>query len=302
MAGLKPESWVNGVRVLRPLLNLSKNEIYAFLKEIDVRPFEDASNQDERFMRARMRQTIIPWLNRTFGKNVQPSLVNLSQEMMEVKEFFDQRSKALLWQSVEGPFGVFLDLKNLLPSTLLEIKYLLKSFCELHEISLSRVQYQLCAESLQKNAANQCYTAHGKKKLYVDRQRLFILNASKLNSWCIERKDQIAGANFSCSPFIELWQGTCRAWLPEGTYKLCSWQEDFSNKKKIDKWWTNHGVPAFLRSFFPVICQGSVIVHEFLSGRCLSPLLSEQKSIEITMRYVCVDVECFPVLQLTKRM
>lgn len=286
LTGLQSETSINGIRVWRPLLNLSKKEIYTFLDAINVCPFEDASNQDERFMRARMRKSMIPWLNKTFGKNVQSALINLSEEMQEVKEFFEHRSDALLTNTVHGPFGAFLDLQNLLPGTLLEIKHLLRSFCESHAICLSRIQYQLCAESLQKNAANQRYE-NGKKILFIDRKRLFLLTATefKKENWNIELKDQIIRPDLCSGTFQEAWKGTFSVWLPEGMYQINHWQTNFSNRKKLDKWWTNHGVPAFLRSIFPVITQGTQIVHEFLSGRSFFSSVPRQKGVEVTLRY-----------------
>jgi tRNA(Ile)-lysidine synthase len=284
--GLKSETWINGLRILRPLLNRSKKDIYAFLNQIDVIPFEDATNQDERFLRARMRQTLFPWLNQTFGKNTQASLINLSQEMEEIRDFFDAGSKKLLSRVVEGPFGVFLDLKNYLPSTLLEIKYFLRSFSELHSLQLSRAQYQSCAQSLMSNAANQCYQ-NGKKRLFVDRQRLYLVDAHEFSdrSWSMECSPEVAESNYCSSSFIEVWQGNCKIWLPEGQYCLANWKDNLANKKKIDKWWTNHRVPAFLRAFFPLVCQGSVIMHEFLSGCRFYSIDSEQKKVRVCLSF-----------------
>ncbi|MFI5343670.1 MAG: hypothetical protein ACHQUC_05555 [Chlamydiales bacterium] len=57
-----------------------------------------------------------------------------------------------------------------------------------------------------------------------------------------------------------------------------------ANRQSIDKWWTNHRIPAFLRSIFPVIFQGPKIVHEFLTGRCRSAF-QDQEGIEISLHY-----------------
>lgn len=295
LAGLKPEVRIDGLRILRPLLHLPKKEIYAFLTDLGVAPFEDPTNQDERFMRARMRCKLIPWLNVNFGKNIENSLVNLANEMEEIKEFFDVRIQKLFLGMIDSPLGVFLELKNNLPSSLLEIKYLVKKFCEMHNLFLSRSQHQTCAESLLENSANQMFE-NGKKRLFIDRQRLFIFKAPEfsgrhnleegkfaLGFWSLEV--QKVGVGCDCTPnlLVELWKGTYQVWLPDGKYQLAGWNNYFSNKKAVDKWWTKHGVPAFLRSIFPVICQEDEIVYEFLSGFSKLPFINEQKGFKVTI-------------------
>ncbi|MFI5343669.1 MAG: tRNA lysidine(34) synthetase TilS, partial [Chlamydiales bacterium] len=167
LPGLSADTWVEGVRVLRPFLPFSKKELSSFLEKRGAIPFEDASNQDERFLRARMRQTMLPWLNENFGKNVQPALVRLGQEMVEMREFFEERLRVLLDHSIEGPFGICLDLQGKIPSSLIEIKFLVRLFCEHYQMNLSYSQYQTCAEVLRLGRANQCFE-NGGKTLWVD--------------------------------------------------------------------------------------------------------------------------------------
>ncbi len=40
--GLKSENWLAGLRVLRPLLGVTKSDIYQFLKNYPQQGFEDA--------------------------------------------------------------------------------------------------------------------------------------------------------------------------------------------------------------------------------------------------------------------
>ncbi len=61
---------VTGVRVVRPLLEATRSEIVQYLREHDIPWREDASNQDRRFVRNRVRHEVLPLL-----KELNPRIV-----------------------------------------------------------------------------------------------------------------------------------------------------------------------------------------------------------------------------------
>ena len=61
---------VPGVRVVRPLLGVSRSEIMRYLKEHDIPWREDPSNQDLTFVRNRIRHEVLPYL-----KKINPQIV-----------------------------------------------------------------------------------------------------------------------------------------------------------------------------------------------------------------------------------
>lgn len=58
LAGIWPERDWNGVRVVRPLLNLRRQDLRNFLKSRNQDWINDPSNEDERFERVRVRQKL----------------------------------------------------------------------------------------------------------------------------------------------------------------------------------------------------------------------------------------------------
>lgn len=61
------------VRIMRPLLNVTKNEIYAYAQENHVPFIEDQSNYQDYYLRNRIRHTILPLLeeeNPQFMRNI----------------------------------------------------------------------------------------------------------------------------------------------------------------------------------------------------------------------------------------
>jgi tRNA(Ile)-lysidine synthase len=67
LSGIPP---VRGQRIVRPLIDLRRAEIIAFLREHRISFVQDASNTDLRFDRNKVRQTLIPFLQRHFNPNV----------------------------------------------------------------------------------------------------------------------------------------------------------------------------------------------------------------------------------------
>lgn len=75
--------------ILRPLLSFSKEEIYAFAKENEIRFREDLSNQKKEYLRNKIRHEIVPKLLETndhFLENFKKSSVYLNQTKEFVKK------------------------------------------------------------------------------------------------------------------------------------------------------------------------------------------------------------------------
>lgn len=298
--GLQRETWLQGVRYLRPLLSVSKKEIYTFLEEYQLTPFEDATNRNERFLRARMRQTILPQLNQTFGKRVDSALLYLSDEMQELREYFYKKLSPYLDRLLRGTFGSYFNLEGVSVLPFVEIKYLLRLICEKEGISLSRFILKRASEALLKNESN-ILLEMGGRSLVIDRQRLFLLSEEQnwsdtlqlslqeefiaMNGmWKIRVKKHSFYPSQTFSSWEDGWLGQMRVYLPLGDYQLAAPLLKASrtlHSTSIDRWWTKHKIPAFLRSYFPVIWKGSTIFHEFLTGRADFALKAGEECLEV---------------------
>jgi tRNA(Ile)-lysidine synthase len=67
LSGIPP---VRGERIIRPLIDLRRAEIIAFVREHGISFVQDESNADPRFDRNRVRQSLIPLLQKEFNPNV----------------------------------------------------------------------------------------------------------------------------------------------------------------------------------------------------------------------------------------
>lgn len=91
LGGMKPVSLFIDMPIWRPLLKIPKKELFAYLKTKQLTPFLDPTNHDPAYLRSRMRIETIPFLDQSFGKNIQENLCILSERASELKEYLDQK-------------------------------------------------------------------------------------------------------------------------------------------------------------------------------------------------------------------
>lgn len=150
LKGLTPVSAQGGLTLLRPLLNVRKKEILEWLESKKIFYFQDATNFDPRFLRTRLRQTVIPSLSQEFGKEIAPSLCRLGKYAHEFDEFMESclhpfREKIRL---IEGKFN--LDLSDALPINTFLCKSIVKDFLGCQKISVSNSVLETIVFHIQK--------------------------------------------------------------------------------------------------------------------------------------------------------
>lgn len=88
--GMRPVERREGVTILRPLITVRRGDLLGFLHQRDVPYFIDPTNSDTSFLRARMRRTMVPVLESSFGKGVANSLLRVADESAALEEFVHQ--------------------------------------------------------------------------------------------------------------------------------------------------------------------------------------------------------------------
>jgi tRNA(Ile)-lysidine synthase len=91
-----------GVRLVRPLLNVSRAEVIAYLEELKQPWREDLSNRDPVFTRNRIRHELLPLL-RTFNPSANEVLARLAEQAGEVHEEQEAAARALLAEAELPP-------------------------------------------------------------------------------------------------------------------------------------------------------------------------------------------------------
>lgn len=63
-AGIRKISYIDDLMVYRPLITISKEEIYSYAKDNNIKYFEDSSNEEDDYTRNRIRHHIVPLLEK----------------------------------------------------------------------------------------------------------------------------------------------------------------------------------------------------------------------------------------------
>ncbi len=69
LAAMRPESYIHGIKVLRPLLKVEHKELCAWLRTNDMPWREDPSNQNTDFTRVKVRQGLQQWTHTGLDQN-----------------------------------------------------------------------------------------------------------------------------------------------------------------------------------------------------------------------------------------
>jgi tRNA(Ile)-lysidine synthase len=86
--------------LLRPLLSVTRTDVIAFLSSLN-QPFrEDQSNSDTRYTRNRLRNELLPLLERDYNPQVREALVRLGSIAVEVNAFLDEQAEQVLMRAL----------------------------------------------------------------------------------------------------------------------------------------------------------------------------------------------------------
>ena len=96
--------------IVRPMLDVSRTEVLAFLRERGIAWREDPSNADVAFARNRLRHGLLPALRRDWNPNIEATLAGTADWAVEEERFWRLRTRELRNDCLrETPGGALLD-------------------------------------------------------------------------------------------------------------------------------------------------------------------------------------------------
>lgn len=102
LQGMKP---VRDGRIIRPLLQISKKEIEEYCREKGLKYRVDATNKDTVYARNRIRNVVIPYIQKHFNPNFSESLIRLGDILQEEEEFLSYYSEQMFKKWVRVAYG-----------------------------------------------------------------------------------------------------------------------------------------------------------------------------------------------------
>ncbi|MCL2559516.1 MAG: tRNA lysidine(34) synthetase TilS [Turicibacter sp.] len=106
LSGVQPYGFVGNLRVIRPLIERSKEELYAYACEVGVRWREDVTNQEDVYTRNRIRHHVVPAMLDE-SPEVLDHVRYLSDMAIADEVYFLKQMAPLIIDHVERPEGAF---------------------------------------------------------------------------------------------------------------------------------------------------------------------------------------------------
>lgn len=101
--------------VIRPLLDICRSDILAYLKQNKLNFRMDITNEDISYTRNKIRHKLIPYLNKEFNPNLISTLVKNAEVIRDDYEFIDQATRVIYQVLAESKKSkIKLDLKKFL--------------------------------------------------------------------------------------------------------------------------------------------------------------------------------------------
>ncbi|EPP37846.1 tRNA(Ile)-lysidine synthase [Chlamydia avium] len=148
LKGMAPQAFYRGIPLLRPLLHIPKSVLSKTLDDANISYIRDSTNTDERYLRARMRKKIFPWLEDVFGKNITQPLLALSQDSEELFQYIRNQAQPFLANISKKNASWFLEVPKELLEQVFLAKWVFKEFFLKANIIVSRHALQTVYEHL----------------------------------------------------------------------------------------------------------------------------------------------------------
>ncbi|WP_315790398.1 tRNA lysidine(34) synthetase TilS [Fischerella sp. JS2] len=104
--GLQALSWqrllVDGIMLVRPLLEITRIETGQFCQDLQLPIWEDSTNQDLKYARNRIRLELIPYLSENFNPKVESALAQTAELLQAEVEYLEKAAQALREEAMRG--------------------------------------------------------------------------------------------------------------------------------------------------------------------------------------------------------
>ncbi|WP_026733034.1 tRNA lysidine(34) synthetase TilS [Fischerella sp. PCC 9605] len=107
--GLQALTWrrslVDGIALVRPLLEITRTETGQFCQDFQLSIWEDSTNLDFKYTRNRIRQELIPYLCENFNPKVESALAQTAELLQAEVEYLEQAAQQLREEAMRGGVG-----------------------------------------------------------------------------------------------------------------------------------------------------------------------------------------------------
>lgn len=253
------ETKIGALTLWRPLIHYSKKEIA--LKN----GFDDPTNRDKRLLRTRLREEVLPSLEKQFGKNICGNLVQLSRRSHMLADYLQKKcARWLPKPEIKGPY--FADFSG---AELLEIEYVLGALGKLPRALIIDVAKALYHGELHSSFEMGSYEL-------IAHKHQFLIYEKKGSGWEMSEPLEIKAA----APWQALW--TQGGYWPVQRGKLVLVGDlEACDRKKLFATPLFKPIPSALRFQLPVSLKGGAFTSSLFLRRSLTAT-----SVDFTLEIV----------------
>jgi len=113
LVGIPAARYEQGIKIIRPLINISKQDIVKYLKDESISYRIDGSNQEDIYLRNKVRNRVLPYLEK-YNPRIKHALTNLAQSLREDFEFIEEEKRKRTQQLFSNGDEVCLSLKDII--------------------------------------------------------------------------------------------------------------------------------------------------------------------------------------------
>lgn len=96
LRAMQPCTTIDGMKIIRPLLNFTKTELATYLKKTGGHFRVDPTNEQEQYFRNKVRRRLLPLLRQEYNAGIDNALVHLAKTLQADFDFIDAEAEKLL--------------------------------------------------------------------------------------------------------------------------------------------------------------------------------------------------------------
>ena len=130
LAGLKEKTSYLGMPIYRPLLSVKKKQLTQYVEDHNLTYFDDSTNFDQKYLRNRMRHTLLPLVERCFQKGISKNLVKLSNRCHDLEEYLMKNTEKFYAGVYNQTEIITIDFSSFPSLEPVEVDFFLRRFLE----------------------------------------------------------------------------------------------------------------------------------------------------------------------------
>lgn len=301
LVGLKESSFYEEMKILRPLLTFSKDELHSLITEKQIPYIIDPTNEDISYLRARQRAIIVPDIEKQFGKKSFHHLCRLANNLSHYEEYMNRKIQKYRDLIVEGPLGSYVKIHSLCPMEFLEFEHFIRSICEEKGSIISQDALEILWEKVALGESNKKILMK-EMQILLDRDCLFFMPNLPL---CFEKKIDIeslpcrfshldciwnieedinAEANIQEFSWEDFWKGEVNLRLKGAPLRIQQAELTTNfNGRSLKQIYIDQKIPAFLRSLCPGFFKDDTLIGHPILGNAFELAIKDVKNYRLSV-------------------